>query len=1413
MAKNNNKYPHFVENQVLRSSTLNDSFAFVDEQTRLSRVHLFGTGIVEGLGFSAYGNSLVINPGVAVDKDGWLVQFEEKTEYLYAAYIPNSGADFNSDSLTQLLKEGGSHISMVCFKSEEDAKELGLDPISFSDISSIGDYIVALAFGKRNELSTKCSHDRCDINIVNEIIEPWPVLIHWSEVRPLFNILDPIDLVVLPQASPKLENYHGDSASFYKQFSDSFEAWRSEISHALVILENKLNLNAPASSALINVFDDADDLFARFTNVKDNLLLMNPIGQIVPDFEISFLQDLLMAINEFVEEYNQFACKYKTVPAQIPSDRLVYLGRTAGTESSLVYSSLFMPSINLSYSQDCERLQKHFTRICVLSECFVGPIADAYLASHPYKALKINNGVSLSKRPIPFYYDTEKNTSFADIWKADLFPTSRGIDESTSDFIDDDTYGIYLTGYQGKDWNTVRGSLEALNDDLRLSIDIVEAGIKSVSGLSSKNRTSLEKFFNPMYCNTLGDIMDVVKGSSSGLACVFSDFIRCIATSKNFKNELSSGQVSYVGSYRSLLKLESLKETEAWGVIEKMKKLRGISADTFPNTKDISMIYSAFMDYISVCKNSYFSNGSQGAAEGVGKAVLMGPVKRGSRVFVFTKSNDDVFDEFSPRKVVSYAVDYVNRMEPEEEEDMVYKFKIALSKSVNGKKLAEVPDIIYPYAADSNWKHDDNTVILYPIVEGSTERLYSTDLTNIKVVVSDKQCIDYEVGEIANVVDCIPAIKLKMKMNATPNITLSILNSEGATLHEKKFKIAIANPVWDKTPVKSVAVSPSNLSMWKGQKYELSPVFTPKDATNKGVKWGSSDESVARVNDSGIVTCVSPGTAKISAIAADGGKTGYATVEVSSLAWKMRTAEDHDIEFPTIVNAFDGSWRISDNCLLVYIYQTSPSGGTGVYHTENENVDIQVSNPGVLAVELGRIGTMSPYLKIRLIKNGESNITLKLKDIKDGALPPMTFKVNVANPIWDIKPVSAIALSPSAVSNLCISRTYSFSAQVAPPDATEKLIWTSENEKIASVDQKGVVTARKEGTVSILASSASGSVVGRAKVTVASFMFRAVLANKEDGKNHAVIPSVIIPTDGRWLGAGYFSVVLTRDQGQGYDLFDAPRNLISCSVKDSSVLGYSLSETRMDGKLVTMVVFKLIRIGTTNVTLVCRDVSGNSMCSQTFTVNVKALNISVPVTGVSLPFTRKELFVGQASSLSASVIPSNATNKKVKWGVAATSVATVDSNGLLRGVGVGSTRVTVTTEDGSRTASAEIKVSSLLFRMYSSKGPDAAIPSVLSSEDTTNTKPNRMTVYPYINDGTNTTMYKMPITNLEYSASNPGVASFTMSTIGAIGGGVCPALSINFLQRGQTVITLKIKDGSGTVLYTRQFLLNVIKIK
>lgn len=106
----------------------------------------------------------------------------------------------------------------------------------------------------------------------------------------------------------------------------------------------------------------------------------------------------------------------------------------------------------------------------------------------------------------------------------------------------------------------------------------------------------------------------------------------------------------------------------------------------------------------------------------------------------------------------------------------------------------------------------------------------------------------------------------------------------------------------------------------------------------------------------------------------------------------------------------------------------------------------------------------------------------------------------------------------------------------------------------------------------------------------------------------------------------------------------------------------------------------------------------------TYTMDADAVckEKSVSVTALALSDTNLNLAEGDERTLTATVFPNNATNKNVVWKSGNTKVATV-KNGVIKAVGVGTTKITVTTADGAISATCNVTVSKkqlMLLKYY-----------------------------------------------------------------------------------------------------------------
>lgn len=159
---------------------------------------------------------------------------------------------------------------------------------------------------------------------------------------------------------------------------------------------------------------------------------------------------------------------------------------------------------------------------------------------------------------------------------------------------------------------------------------------------------------------------------------------------------------------------------------------------------------------------------------------------------------------------------------------------------------------------------------------------------------------------------------------------------------------------------------------------------------------------------------------------------------------------------------------------------------------------------------------------------------------------------------------------------------------------------------------------------------------------------------------------------------------------------------VTASAGDSETLTYQWQQSTDSGSSWTDIsdaTDDSYTTGTTNTSMngyqyrcVVTGSGGVSVISQTATLTVQAKPASVPVTGVKLNTETLELFTGNTATLTATVEPDNATKKNVTWSSNAPGVATVDSSGKVTAVAPGTATITVTTEDGNKTATCAVTV-------------------------------------------------------------------------------------------------------------------------
>jgi len=249
-------------------------------------------------------------------------------------------------------------------------------------------------------------------------------------------------------------------------------------------------------------------------------------------------------------------------------------------------------------------------------------------------------------------------------------------------------------------------------------------------------------------------------------------------------------------------------------------------------------------------------------------------------------------------------------------------------------------------------------------------------------------------------------------------------------------------------------------------------------------------------------------------------------------------------------------------------------------------------------------------------------------------------------------PVTGVTLNQTTAT-LGIGSTLQLTATVLPDSATnQNVTWSSSNPTVASV-LNGTVIGLTIGTAVITVTTQCGNKVASCAVTV---VFN--------------IPVVHIELD---------RTADTIDIGDTLRLIPTifPENATNKTVT-------WLSTNPAVATVDEYGVVTAVTSGITNIVATTQDGNMSAVC---------AITVAIPVTSLTLSQTTATLFIGNSLTLTATVLPENATFRTVVWSSDNPSVATVDSYGIVTGISAGTATIIVATEWGNHTAMSTIDVS------------------------------------------------------------------------------------------------------------------------
>ena len=505
-------------------------------------------------------------------------------------------------------------------------------------------------------------------------------------------------------------------------------------------------------------------------------------------------------------------------------------------------------------------------------------------------------------------------------------------------------------------------------------------------------------------------------------------------------------------------------------------------------------------------------------------------------------------------------------------------------------------------------------------------------------------------------------------------------------------------------PVTSVTISGDTV-IAVGTSAKFKADVQPDNATDSSVTWSSSNNLIATVSMSGLVTGVTEGYVWIKAVSKSNPSIGD-SLKVHITKFIPVTA----INITT--NTGDTIVCITDTLQMIATVVPQDASKPSLTWTVSNASIASISNKGML------IGKAAGVVTVTATATDGSGVkgTINIK-----VIPKLVSLVEV--------------LSPS--DSVAVGVSMQMSARVIPVDATNKNVVWAVNNGSASIDASGLLTGIAKGKVLVTATAADGSgVMGSKEITVIQFVpvsgitistatgsFKVGIGdtlqmlysitpdsasvkkvtwsvNNPDiasinengqltGKSIGTVTVTAHATDGSGVTASVnvdvviipaTSIVVESDHDTVYVSLTIQMNAIvlPAEATDKSVV-WTVSNTAVAQIDPYTGLLTGVAPGDVDVIATAKDGSGITGMKK-----IKVLNY-VPVSSIAVTGLNNDSIVSAGNTLQmvAIIKPDNASIKSVTWKVSNSLVATISSSGLLLGRNPGKVLVTATADDGT----------------------------------------------------------------------------------------------------------------------------------
>lgn len=547
-------------------------------------------------------------------------------------------------------------------------------------------------------------------------------------------------------------------------------------------------------------------------------------------------------------------------------------------------------------------------------------------------------------------------------------------------------------------------------------------------------------------------------------------------------------------------------------------------------------------------------------------------------------------------------------------------------------------------------------------------------------------------------------IELHAKNNSTSNTTSITPEKDNVEKEDKRSSTNGNKPAL----ITKMPVSIDNVKLMKDDTVQLNVALSSGQAPDKALIWESLNPDIATVED-GNITGIQPGQTTIVAKSIDENYQSTCSISVVESAKEPANISTPHKSHHT-KSDHSNTKSDNDNSSSSDIAEISLSKSK-LNLNKGDSYELSISNQISSAIWFSSnttVATVDNTGNVTAVSGGEATITAVVK----GKLASCDVTVSV--------PATDISLN---LDNVPIEKgdTLSLIAQLEPKDSTEKVKWKTSDRKIVSVDDKGQITGKAPGTATITATAANGDVSATCQVTtvisVSSIKLSDEVLKLSKGDDYTLVAR-ILPEDATedtqisWSSSD--ESVATVNEDGSVEAVGGGSTIITAQTTTQSVqclvtVRVPVSDISFDKDTVSMIkgttqilkpiyspedaTDKSIAWTSSDETVATVDNDGKvtavSKGNATITATTKdkrckaecVVSVYVPVTEIKLDKSKLDLSIGSTETLTANIMPEEATNKKVLWTSSNEDVATVDNDGKVTAIGEGSAVITASSDD------------------------------------------------------------------------------------------------------------------------------------